>query len=299
MSNFIIAVGHTASRNVGCGVVDRLDESDCNRAIGALVAQYLQEKGHGVNLLRIDESNKYNCEDCYRRAIQANQIAQSLDVDIYVEIHINAGGGTGTEICVTGQSEVANQYAAKVSNVLSGSLKLPNRGVKTRNLIVLNKTVMPAILVECLFADSDDAEVYDPEVIARAIVYGLVGVDGSSDGEWKNGWNHNEVGWWYSTDPINKYYYTADNGWKEINGEWYIFDSRGYALKNAWYYNENDNSWYYLNDECKMVRGSKDKVLWLWIDSGCYAFNECGRMYCNCVTPDGFIVDINGSWLEN
>ena len=36
---------------------------------------------------------------------------------------------------------------------------------------------MPAILVECLFADSADADKYDPEVIARAIVNGLVGID--------------------------------------------------------------------------------------------------------------------------
>jgi len=84
MSNFIIAVGHTASGNVGCGVVARLDESNCVRQIGTLVAEYLQEKGHGVNLLRIDESNKYNYEDCYIRSVQANQIAQSLDVELYV-----------------------------------------------------------------------------------------------------------------------------------------------------------------------------------------------------------------------
>ena len=61
----------------------------------------------------------------------------------------------GPEVCVTGKSEVANQYAAKVCNVLVNALNLPNRGVKTRSLIVLNRTVMPAILVECLFADSD------------------------------------------------------------------------------------------------------------------------------------------------
>lgn len=29
---------------------------------------------------------------------------------------------------------------------------------------------MPAVLVECLFADSSDAEVYNAEVIGRAIV---------------------------------------------------------------------------------------------------------------------------------
>ncbi|WP_366512058.1 N-acetylmuramoyl-L-alanine amidase [Clostridium sp.] len=171
---------------------------------------------------------------------------------------------------------MANQYAAKICSSLASALNLPNRGVKTRNLIVLNRTVMPAILVECLFADSDDADKYNTEVIARAIVNGLVGADGSSDGEWKFGWNSNEVGWWWCTDTINKYYYTADNGWKEIDGEWYIFDSRGYALQEAWYYNEANNVWYYLDDNCKMVRGSKDKPLWKWIDSGCYAFDEHG-----------------------
>ena len=298
MSNFVIAVGHTASGNVGCGVIDKLDESNCNRQIGDLVAEYLKNKGHGVNLLRIDEGNKYNCADCYERSVQANQIAQSLVVELYVEIHINAGGGTGPEVCVTGQSEIANQYAAKVSNALASSLNLPNRGVKTRSLIVLNKTVMPAILVECLFADSDDADKYDSEAISRAIVNGLVGADSFGDGEWKYGWNRNEIGWWYCTDLINKYYYTAANGWKEIDGEWYIFDSRGYALQDAWYYDEGCKAWYYLNDECKMVRSSEGKVLWLCLDGDCYAFGEDGRMYCDCVTPDGFVVDESGAWVK-
>ncbi|OOM13472.1 autolysin [Clostridium saccharobutylicum] len=155
-------------------------------------------------------------------------------------------------------------------------MNLPNRGVKTRNLIVLNKTVIPAILVECLFADSDDADKYNAEVIARAIVSGLIGVHGSSDGEWKIGWNRNEVGWWYCTNAENKYYFTSQNSWKEIDGEWYIFDDNGYALQDSWYYDENKKGWYYLDENCKMIRGSKDKVLWKWIDSSCYAFDESG-----------------------
>ncbi|EHI98128.1 cell wall hydrolase/autolysin [Clostridium sp. DL-VIII] len=187
MSDFIIAVGHTASGNVGCGVVDRLDESNCTRVIGALVVEYLQQRGHEVNLLRIDKSNSYNCEDCYERANQANEIAKTQDIKLYVEIHINAGGGSGPEVLVFGKSEVANQYAAKVCNELSSTLNLPNRGVKIRNLIVLNKTIMPAILVECLFADSDDANNYDPDIIARAIVCGLVEDEVSGNEEWKNG----------------------------------------------------------------------------------------------------------------
>jgi hypothetical protein len=31
-----------------------------------------------------------------------------------------------------------------------------------------------------------------------------------------------------------------------------------------------------------------------FIDDGCYAFDEHGKMYCNCVTPDGYKVDVNG-----
>ena len=81
MSNFIIAVGHTASGKVGCGVIARLDESKCTRSIGTLVAQYLQEKGYGVNLLRVDESNADQYEDCYTRANQANDIAKYSRVE--------------------------------------------------------------------------------------------------------------------------------------------------------------------------------------------------------------------------
>ena len=68
---------------------------------------------------------------------------------------------------------------------MANDLNLTNRGVKTRSLIVLNRTVMPAILVECLFADSSDADFYNAEVIARAIVNGLVGTDNSN-------YNHNK-----------------------------------------------------------------------------------------------------------
>jgi N-acetylmuramoyl-L-alanine amidase len=96
----------------------------------------------------------------------------------------------------------------------------------------------------------------------------------------------------------NKSYYTSKDGWHEIDVEWYIFDDRGYALQNSWYHDVNNNVWYYLSSDCKMIRGSKDKPLWKWIDSGCYAFNEHGQMYCDCVTPDGYRVDESGVWKK-
>jgi N-acetylmuramoyl-L-alanine amidase len=65
MSNFIIAVGHTASGTSGCGAVGKIDESQCTREISPLVVKYLEEKGHTAKLLRIDKGNSTNLEDCY------------------------------------------------------------------------------------------------------------------------------------------------------------------------------------------------------------------------------------------
>lgn len=296
MGNFVIAAGHTASGNIGCGVVADLDESRCTRGISQLVAKELEARGHKANLLIIDKNNTYNCEDCFVRAQMANNLDQKEEVDLYAEIHINAGGGTGCEVLVTGHSAAANQYAAKICSSLSGALGIPNRGVKIQNIIVLNKTSMPAILIECLFADSSDSNKYNAEIIAGAIVDGLTGSDSSHNKQWKLGWNRNNIGWWYSPDNINKTYYTSQNGWKCIDGEWYIFDEQGYALERAWYYDEDDGHWYYLDESCKLVYGENDKPLWKWIDGGCYAFDEEGRTYCDCVTPDGYRVDESGSW---
>lgn len=299
MSNFVIGAGHTASGNIGCGVVANLDESLCTREISQFVAKELESRCHKVNLLIVDKSNSYNCEDCYVRSQMANDISQKENVNLYVEIHINAGGGTGTEVCVTGQFALANQYAAKICSSLSGALGICNRGVKIQSLIVLNRTSMPAVLVECLFSDSSDSEKYDAQVIAKAIADGLVAADSGQNKQYKLGWNRNNIGWWYCVDVINGYYYTSQNGWKCLDVEWYIFDSQGYALQSAWYYDKSDGCWYYLDENCKMVYGEKDKPLWKCIDGGCYAFDEDGRMYCDCVTPDGWQVDENGLWLNS
>ena len=280
MSNFVIAAGHTASGNIGCGVIADLDESVCSREISQLVGKELERKGHKVNVLIIDKSNSYNCEDCFVRTIMANELNEEEKVDLYVEIHINAGGGTGTEVCVTGQSDIANQYASKVCSALSEALSITNRGVKTQSLIVLNKTSMPAILIECLFADSSDSEKYNAQVISRTIADSITETDSSHRSKWNLGWNNNETGMWYCTDVEKGYYYTSDNGWKYIDGDWYIFDQNGYALQSKWYYYENDGCWYYLDESCKMVYG-KDKPLWKWIDGGYYAFDKEGRLVLN------------------
>jgi N-acetylmuramoyl-L-alanine amidase len=59
-----------------------------------------------------------------------------------------------------------------------------NRGVKTANFVVLQKTKMPAILVECCFCDSAvDMALFDADLMAEAIAEGILGKDIPSERE--------------------------------------------------------------------------------------------------------------------
>jgi N-acetylmuramoyl-L-alanine amidase len=169
---YAIAVGHTLS-GADYGAVGYLIESICTRQIGELVQNYLLAQGHAVVFCRIDNASSVGQSLSYR----VNK-ANSENVDLYVEIHLNAGGGTGSEVWIYRTGSTAEQYARNVVNSLA-ELNYPNRGVKTsQNLYVLRNTVAPAILVECCFVDSRaDADRYNADSIARAIVKGLTGTN--------------------------------------------------------------------------------------------------------------------------
>ena len=64
---------------------------------------------------------------------------------------------------------------------------------------------------------------------------------------YKEGWQKDSNGWWYRYKDGS---YPKDC-WKQIDGDWYCFDSEGYALSSQWKA-EKGNA-YYLDDQCKMV----------------------------------------------
>lgn len=312
MSKYIIAAGHTASGTIGSGAVGIINESNCTRQVAPLVADKLKKLGHSVVYLQIDKSNSTTNEDCYTRAKQANEAGG----DMFVEIHFNAGGGTGSEVLVNkNTSQNTKNVAARVSSAIATEMGFRDRGVKESGVIVLTKTVMPALLIECCFVDSSDGYIYDAEKLANGIVKGLTGQTVSNttnSNTWKQGWNKNDIGWWYSPDPVAKTYYTDKDGWKLIDGDWYIFDSAGYALCNKWYYYSKDGCWYFLKEDCRMAASEwvysgdfwyyldKDgKMLhdtWLEYKGKKYYFDEDGAMLSRCTCnghtfgPDGALV---------
>lgn len=287
MGRYIISVGHTATNNLGCGAVGYLNESNCTREIAPLIVDKLRLLGHTVTLLQVDEYIN-GTKDYYTRVSQAN----SIGGDLFVEIHLNSGGGTGCEVLTTNGSDASN-VASNISRAISSSLNITNRGHKTTNgLFVLNHTYMPSCLVECCFVDSQkDYSVYNADKIATAIVNGITGQTANTDIR-KLGWNRNSTGWWYCTNTSERYYYNADNGWKQIDGKWYIFDSQGYAYQSNWI--QTNGYWYWLKDDCSMARNE-----WIEHNGNCYYLGDQGGCYLNCITPDGYTVDKDGAWISS
>ena len=85
--------------------------------------------------------------------------ANKKKYDLVVQIHFNAGGGTGTETLY--KTSTGKKYAEQVTKSLGKLYK--QRGAKVRtDLYWLNKTSAPAILVEVCFVDSTtDTNIYN------------------------------------------------------------------------------------------------------------------------------------------
>ena len=85
------------------------------------------------------------------RAESANRVA----ADLFLSIHCNSSNSlsaNGVETLVYGMDGISDALGNEISIDLSDRLSLRNRGVKVRrDLVVLNSTNMPAILVETAF----------------------------------------------------------------------------------------------------------------------------------------------------
>lgn len=136
-----------------------LTEKTMNLTMALKVEAYLNANSDIKVYLTRDSDTRPANED---RAKTANQIA-----DLMVSIHMNAGVATasGTETLYATHSNdnasmLTSQQAAQImQNYLTAALQLNNRGVKLRSdLLILNSTTVPAILVEtCFLSNAGDA----------------------------------------------------------------------------------------------------------------------------------------------
>lgn len=119
--------------------------------------------------------------DIYESPAQKAQEANEVGADYFVSIHRNSSPYpnqyTGIESLVYNRYGVAAELAYNINNQLE-QVGFVNHGVNERkNLVVLNRTQMPAVLVEVGFINTDaDNKLFDErfDEIARAIADGIL-----------------------------------------------------------------------------------------------------------------------------
>ena len=162
--------GHTKT-GPGSGAVGKIKESEHTRLVGNEVRWLFKEQGEDVVNCTIDYASSTS-ESLDLIVKQANR----QDLDWFIAIHFNAGGGKGVEV----YTYEGRQYQDAI-DVCKNIEKLgfKNRGVKAgTGLYVIRKTKAKAMLVEVCFVDTDDADKYlevGYKAIAKAIVEGVLG----------------------------------------------------------------------------------------------------------------------------
>lgn len=162
--------GH--GRPVDVGAINEkegLVEADLNLKISNYVEEHLNNTYTGFKIKRTRTDNK----TFLSLAERANR-ANAFGADVFMSIHVNAGGGTGYESFI--YEGTNNQKTINLQKIVNekavATAKKYDLGVhgyaeKRDNLAVLRRTNMPAVLTEICFIDSKDAQLLKKEAFLK------------------------------------------------------------------------------------------------------------------------------------
>lgn len=147
----VIDPGHGGKFPGSQGIVH---EEDTNLAIALKTRDALKKQGATVVMTRTSDvhlSAVYN-NDLYARSAVAN----NLNASMFISIHANAGGGTGTEVFYNNASRGDKKLATEIVTEIAQTTGLKNRGAKQFAYAVIRntKSSIPSVLVETAFTDT-------------------------------------------------------------------------------------------------------------------------------------------------
>lgn len=159
----IINAGHTKFEG-GTGAVGFVKESIETRKIAYEVLKQLADTDHEIIPAIFDKSSN--------NLKQAVSVSNDNIADLFISIHLNAGGGHGSEVYTWKGNQT--DRARKVLNNLA-SLGFKDRGIKDGSkLYVIKNTKCEAMLIEVCFVDNKtDIDLFKKhgyEAIAKAVV---------------------------------------------------------------------------------------------------------------------------------
>lgn len=159
MSKIVLTIGHGKSDKGGydSGAVSK-DKKYHEYKIAREIGKYAQTY-----------YNKHYSEQCDLMNYDGNLSLQERinklkdnTYDFIAEIHLNAGGGTGTECYYHHLSVRGRKYAKEITNNIASAFNVKNRGSKTKlgssgndYFGIIRSTKPCAVLVETLFIDTN------------------------------------------------------------------------------------------------------------------------------------------------
>lgn len=170
----VIDSGHNYS-GVDTGAVGNgLREQDITYYIAEKLKPILERNGFTVVMTRNSLKENVSTESVSASLKRRAEIANRAGADLFISIHCNAGGGTGTETYYCTGSESGKVFAGFVQNGLIDAVGLRNRGVKSARYSVLKNTDMTSILVETGFIDNaNDAAYLGSDLYREAFAEGI------------------------------------------------------------------------------------------------------------------------------
>ncbi|HWQ41817.1 MAG TPA: N-acetylmuramoyl-L-alanine amidase [Desulfosporosinus sp.] len=169
--------GHNGSGYDAGAEGNGLKEQDITLDISLRLRTFLLANGFTVVMTREGQLVKDN--STLNASLQSRiDVAENAGADLFVSVHINAGGGTGVEVLIYATGGESEKCAKVVLPYLVSAGSWYNRGVKVQNVMVLRETTMPAILGETGFIDtvSDAAKLASLEFrqsLAKAYCQGI------------------------------------------------------------------------------------------------------------------------------
>lgn len=125
------------------------------------LAEKLEDYGFEVYVTRKRKNSSIENTSVIDSLKARVDMANELEVDLFVSIHCNTGGGTGVETYCFQKESVGGVISEMISDAVSDAAELYNRGAKTAGYYVIKNTVMPSVLVETGFIDSE----YDAKIL--------------------------------------------------------------------------------------------------------------------------------------
>ncbi|HAX84380.1 MAG TPA: N-acetylmuramoyl-L-alanine amidase [Ruminococcaceae bacterium] len=168
-----VGIGHGGSDSgaVGNGFL----EKDLTLSIGKYCNERLKQYGIETKISRTTD-----CDSSINSKVAASN---AFKADVCMDIHINAGGGDGSEVYYSHVSPNGKKLAQSIVDATL-AIRQNTRGIKTRidddgtdYFGMIRMTDAPAVLVECAFIDNaTDIQIINTE--AKRKVFGYAIADG-------------------------------------------------------------------------------------------------------------------------